>query len=218
MRVKLKQGLSILFGLVLIGTVVFIAYHFSINDKRVAVELENAKRDKTSIPTLENNLSTPAATGIPDGKDVLESPVEIAPPPPPPPPTPKPKLPKEEQPIIIDAAFGLTKETNGDLIVGLYGLQKTAKGYQRYFSYRCDAKDSKLVKFDTGAYFVFGRSNGVMVRDITVDDKTYYTTEGDGKDIVKALNRASSFSFSVPSGTVYKVTVHDRSENDLPCL
>ena len=32
MRVKLKQGLSILFGLVLIGTVVFIAYHFSIND------------------------------------------------------------------------------------------------------------------------------------------------------------------------------------------
>ncbi|MGN6746800.1 hypothetical protein, partial [Neisseria sp. P0024.S002] len=65
-----------------------------------------AKRDKTSIPTLENNLSTPAATGIPDGKDVLESPVEIAPPPPP---TPTPKLPKEEQPIIIDAAFGLTK-------------------------------------------------------------------------------------------------------------
>ena len=211
MRVKLKQGLSILFGLVLIGTVVFIAYHFSINDKRVAVELENTKKDKATIPTLDNNLSTPAATGIPDGKDVLESPVEIAPPP-------TPKLPKEEQPIIIDAAFGLTKETNGDLIVGLYDLRKTSKGYQRYFSYRCDAKDSKLVKFDTGAYFVFGRSNGVMVRDITVDDKTYYTTEGDGKDIVKALNRASSFSFSVPSGTVYKVTVHDRSENDLPCL
>nr|DAW11181.1 MAG TPA: hypothetical protein [Caudoviricetes sp.] len=211
MRVKLKQGLSILFGLVLIGTVVFIAYRFSINDKRVAVELENAKKDKATIPTLDNNLSTPAATGIPDGKDVLESPVEIAPPP-------TPKLPKEEQPIIIDAAFGLTKETNGDLIVGLYDLRKTSKGYQRYFSYRCDAKDSKLVKFDTGAYFVFGRSNGVMVRDITVDDKTYYTTEGDGKDIVKALNRASSFSFSVPSGTVYKVTVHDRSENDLPCL
>lgn len=211
MRVKLKQGLSILFGLVLIGTVVFIAYCFSINDKRVAVELENAKKDKATIPTLDNNLSTPAATGIPDGKDVLESPVEIAPPP-------TPKLPKEEQPIIIDAAFGLTKETNGDLIVGLYDLRKTSKGYQRYFSYRCDAKDSRLVKFDTGAYFVFGRSNGVMVRDITVDDKTYYTTEGDGKDIVKALNRASSFSFSVPSGTVYKVTVHDRSENDLPCL
>lgn len=215
MRVKLKQGLSILFGLVLIGTVVFIAYRFSINDKRVAVELENAKKDKATIPTLDNNLSTPAATGIPDGKDVLESPVEIAPPPPLPP---TPKLPKEEQPIIIDAAFGLTKETNGDLIVGLYDLRKTSKGYQRYFSYRCDAKDSRLVKFDTGSYFVFGRSNGVMVRDITVDDKTYYTTEGDGKDIVKALNRASSFSFSVPSGTVYKVTVHDRSENDLPCL
>lgn len=216
MRVKLKQGLSILVGLVLIGTVVFIAYHFSINDKRVAVELENSKKDKSTIPTLENNLSTPQATGIPDGKDVLERPVDIAPPPPPPPPTPK--LPKEEQPIHINAAFGLTKETNGDLIVGLYDIRKTTRGYQRYFSYRCDSKKSELVKFDTGAYFVFGRSNGVMVRDITVDGKTYYTTEGDGKDIVKALNRASSFSFSVPSGTVYEVTVNNRSENDLPCL
>ncbi len=214
MRVKLKQGLSILFGLILIGTVVFIAYRYSINDKRVAVELENAKKDKSVITTLDNHLSTPEATGIPDGKDVLESPVEIAPPPPPP----TPKLPKEEKPIHINAAFGLTKETNGDLIVGLYDLRKTSKGYQRYFSYRCDYKNSNLVKFDTGAYFVFGRSNGVMVRDITVDGKTYYTTEGDGKDIVKALNRASTFSFSVPSGTVYEVTVNNRSENDLPCL
>lgn len=199
MRVKLKNGLTIGVILLLVGLVIFLTAHYFINSTRVENELKNSTIERGNIQSLD--ASEPIVTK----SDV-----------PPPPPSNTPQLPKEEKPILINAAFGLTKENNGDIMVGLYSTQKFANGYRRYFTYRCKP-DGTLAKFDSGAYFTFGRAGGVPVKDILFGGNLY-PANGDYKAILAEMNKASEFTFSVPSGTTYVVKIHNRSTNDLPCL
>ena len=199
MRVKLKNGLTIGVILLLVGLVIFLTAHYFINSTRVENELKNSAIERGNIQSLD--ASEPVVTK----SDV-----------PPPPPSGTPQLPKEEKPIVINAAFGLTKENNGDIMVGLYSTQKSASGYRRYFTYRCKP-DGTLAKFDSGAYFTFGRASGVPVKDILFGGNLY-PANGDYKTIIAEMNKASEFTFSVPSGTTYIVKIHNRSTNDLPCL
>ena len=200
MRVKLKNGLTVGVIILLVGLVVFLTARYYINDTRVQTELKNASIERSTIPTLDASAPIPVVTS-----DV-----------PPPPPLNTPQLPKEEKPILINASFGLTKETNGDIMVGLYSTQKTVNGYRRYFTYRC-RPNGTLVKFDSDSYFAFGRASGVPVKDILFGGNLY-PANGDYKAIIREMNKASEFVFSVPSGTTYIVKIHNRSTNDLPCL
>lgn len=199
MRVKLKNAMAIGVILLLVGLVIFLTAHYFINSTRVETELKNSAAERGNIQSLD--ASEPVVTK----SDV-----------PPPPPTGTPQLPKEEKPIVINAAFGLTKENNGDIMVGLYSTQKSASGYRRYFTYRCKT-DGTLAKFDSGAYFTFGRASGVPVKDILFGGNLYPAND-DYKTILAEMNKASEFTFSVPSGTTYLVKIHNRSTNDLPCL
>lgn len=199
MRVKLKNAMTIGVILLLVGLVIFLTAHYFINSTRVETELKNSAAERGNIQSLD--ASEPVVTK----SDVS-----------PPPPTGTPQLPKEEKPIVINAAFGLTKENNGDIMVGLYSTQKSASGYHRYFTYRCKT-DGTLAKFDSGAYFTFGRASGVPVKDILFGGNLY-PANGDYKTILAEMNKASEFTFSVPSGTTYLVKIHNRSTNDLPCL
>jgi hypothetical protein len=199
MRVKLKNAMTIGVILLLVGLVIFLTAHYFINSTRVETELKNSAAERGNIQSLD--ASEPVVTK----SDV-----------PPPPPTGTPQLPKEEKPIVINAAFGLTKENNGDIMVGLYSTQKSASGYRRYFTYRCKT-DGTLAKFDSGAYFTFGRASGVPVKDILFGGNLY-PANGDYKTILAEMNKASEFTFSVPSSTTYLVKIHNRSTNDLPCL
>lgn len=199
MRVKLKNGLTIGVILLLVGLVIFLTAHYFINSTRVEAELKNNRIERGNLQTLD--ASEPVVTK----SDV-----------PPPPPSNTPQLPKEDKPILINAAFGLTKENNGDIMVGLYSTQKSASGYRRYFTYRCKP-DGTLAKFDSGSYFTFGRASGVPVKDILFGGNLY-PANGDYKTILAEMNKASEFTFSVPSGTTYLVKIHNRSTNDLPCL
>lgn len=200
MRVKLKNGLTIGVILLLVGLVIFLTANYFTNSTRVETELKNAKAERGNIHSLDASGPVPVSTN-----DV-----------PPPPPSGTPQLPKEEAPILINAAFGLTKENNGDIMVGLYSTNKTTNGYRRYFTYRCKP-DGTLAKFDSGAYFAFGRASGVPVKDILFGGNLY-PADGDYKAILKEMNKTNEFVFSVPSGTTYSVKIHNRSSNNLPCL
>lgn len=200
MRVKLKNGLTIGVILLLVGLVIFLTANYFTNSTRVETELKNNRIERGNLQTLD------ASEPIPVTRDDV----------PPPPPTGTPQLPKEEKPILINAAFGLTKENNGDIMVGLYSTQKAANGYRRYFTYRCKP-DGTLAKFDSGSYFTFGRASGIPVKDILFGGNLY-PANGDYKAIIREMNQADEFVFSVPSGTTYKVKIHNRSTSDLPCL
>lgn len=201
MRVKLKNGLTIGVIILLVGLVIFLTASYFTNSTRVETELKDASIERGNIQTLDASEPIPVTNS-----DM----------PPPPPPSGTPQLPKEEKPILINASFGLTKENNGDIMVGLYSTQKTSTGYRRYFTYRCKT-DGTLAKFDSGAYFTFGRASGVPVKDILFGGNLY-PANGDYKAILKEMNTANEFTFSVPSGTTYLVKIHNRSTNNLPCL
>lgn len=186
--------------LLLVGLVIFLTANYFTNSTRVETELKNAKAERGNIHSLDASGPVPVSTN-----DV-----------PPPPPSGTPQLPKEEAPIVINAAFGLTKENNGDIMVGLYSLNKTTNGYRRYFTYRCKP-DGTLAKFDSGSYFAFGRASGVPVKDILFGGNLY-PANGDYKAILKEMNKTNEFVFSVPSGTTYSVKINNRSSNNLPCL
>lgn len=200
MRVKLKNGLTTGVIILLLGLVIFLTANYFTNTTRVETELKNASIERGNIHTLDSSEPIPVSVG-----DV-----------PPPPPTGTPQLPKEDKPILINASFGLTKENNGDIMVGLYNTQKSTNGYRRYFTYRCKP-DGTLAKFDSGAYFTFGRASGIPVKDILFGGNLY-PANGDYKAILKEMNKAHEFTFSVPSGTTYIVKIHNRSASDLPCL
>lgn len=200
MRVKLKNGLTTGVIILLLGLVIFLTANYFTNTTRVETELKNASIERGNIHTLNSSEPIPVSAG-----DV-----------PPPPPSGTPQLPKEDKPILINASFGLTKENNGDIMVGLYNTQKSTNGYRRYFTYRCKT-DGTLAKFDSGAYFTFGRASGIPVKDILFGGNLY-PANGDYKAILKEMNKAHEFTFSVPSGTTYIVKIHNRSSSSLPCL
>ena len=200
MRVKLKNGLTTGVIILLLGLVIFLTANYFTNTTRVETELKNASIERGNIHTLDSSEPIHVSTG-----DV-----------PPPPPSGTPQLPKEDKPILINASFGLTKENNGDIMVGLYNTQKSTNGYRRYFTYRCKP-DGTLAKFDSGAYFTFGRASGIPVKDILFGGNLY-PANGDYKAIIKEMNKAHEFTFSVPSGTTYIVKIHNRSSSSLPCL
>ena len=200
MRVKLKNGLTTGVIILLLGLVIFLTANYFTNTTRVETELKNASIERGNIHTLDSSEPIPVSAG-----DVR-----------PPPPSGTPQLPKEDKPILINASFGLTKENNGDITVGLYNTQKSTNGYRRYFTYRCKP-DGTLAKFDSGAYFTFGRASGIPVKDILFGGNLY-PANGDYKAILKEMNKAHEFTFSVPSGTTYIVKIHNRSSSSLPCL
>lgn len=133
-----------------------------------------------------------------------------------------PKPPIQLPPIVFDTQFGVT-EHEGYYIVSLFDLNKTTNGYRRYLTYSCRIEDDKPFLYNVGTYFVFGRDRldkkYVPIEVISVLGDNYSANKIEHfDDILIAMNKAKTVSFSLSTGQSIILNIKNRKTDTLPCI